>query len=532
MSTSINWPAWPRTNPAQLARYVVPDVVGRHARVPQRSGEAPLALLRETWRELADRNIGYAYEPDAPQAVDDEQPTAARVDVQVIRPPGEVLVAPGSGTCLDVALLLAAACLTAGLPAAVVLLTSVRRAGGAGHAVVAVAIDGAWPDGTPTSGVWETAPTGFADQVAHSLDGPPRPLVVLDPVGLTRSLGSSPILGTAATLEEAGVAGARYLTGGDWAWQAGIPVARRDDAYRPAALPDVLPLRGIYREPGTAESPLRLLRAEYQVTPFQSRDELTVLADYCDQVAAGDRLGFAVLHGVGGAGKTRLALELAARLRADGWYAGPLLDDLHDPASTSWLATVTAPLAVVVDYADARTTETNALLQTLAARQGPPTVVILTARSTDGGWLQKILGAQTASATPFRIEEFELPDTHPRPGDVYERTAAAMRATDPASPASPIPPLRRPSPGRRWTTLDLVLLGWAAAQGTGPLPTSHDDLYNEILDHERRYWTRAYTRINREREPEPDILDHAAACLTLLTPPPLARPALCAPYRN
>ena len=42
-----------------------------------------------------------------------------------------------------------------------------------------------------------------------------------------------------------------------------------------------------------------LLRAEYELVPFQSRDELTVLRDWCRQVVAGASTGLAVLTGIG-----------------------------------------------------------------------------------------------------------------------------------------------------------------------------------------------------------------------------------------
>ncbi len=345
------------------------------------------------------------------------------------------------------------------------------------------------------------------------LEGPRREVVVLDPNGLARSLGTSRTLGTDTTLAQAARTGYEYVTGQDWTWRLGVIATAHPDPYRPAPRPDVLPLRESYRQPGTAESALRLLRAEYQLTPFQSRDELTILEDFCERVAAGDRTGLAIVHGAGGAGKTRLALELADRLRAAGWYAGPLRDELPDPASVSWLATVTAPVCVLIDYADARVQETRALLQTLNGRSGPPAVVLLSARSTEGEWLTEILGRQTSSAQAHVIEDIELPDVHPRAHDVYRRTHERLRqdATDP-------PTLPAPRRGSHWTTLDLVLLGWVAAHGKRELPTTSQDLYDEILEHEQRYWARAYTRITGQPSPDPELLARAGACLCLLTP--------------
>ena len=56
---------------------------------------------------------------------------------------------------------------------------------------------------------------------------------------------------------------------------------------------------------GTAESALRLLRAGYQVTPFQGRDELTVLSGLCEDVLGGTRTGLVVITGRGGAAAAR-----------------------------------------------------------------------------------------------------------------------------------------------------------------------------------------------------------------------------------
>ena len=227
----------------------------------------------------------------------------------------------------------------------------------------------------------------------------------------------------------------------------------------PARTPRVLPLRGGYREPGTAESALRLLRAEYQVTPFQGRDELTVLSGLCEDVLGGTRTGLVVITGRGGAGKTRLALGLADRLGREGWYTGVLREQTRAGAALEWLAQVTAPLLVVVDYADARAATAVDVLS-VVARRARPAVVVLTARERTGEWLTTITDALESDAHPYLLEPLDLPDAHPRPADVYARTCTAV---DPS--AGPPPPLPAPQRGTRWTTLDLVLLRWLAAIG-------------------------------------------------------------------
>ncbi|MFD9420139.1 hypothetical protein ACFWC9_36390 [Streptomyces goshikiensis] len=64
-----------------------------------------------------------------------------------------------------------------------------------------------------------------------------------------------------------------------------------------------------------SELPSRMLNARYAVVDFTGRDdEVDELAGWRDE---GPRLGVRWLHGPGGAGKTRLVAEFAARSVAD-----------------------------------------------------------------------------------------------------------------------------------------------------------------------------------------------------------------------
>ncbi|MEV0902965.1 tetratricopeptide repeat protein [Actinoplanes sp. NPDC049802] len=132
-------------------------------------------------------------------------------------------------------------------------------------------------------------------------------------------------------------------------------------------------------------------------------------------------------------------------------------------------------------------------------------MVVATARSIDGDWLTEVTHART-----HLLEVIGLDEAHPHPGQVYERTFAALRP-------GPRPPLPEPRPGHTWTTLDLVLFGWLAAVSGGALPATRDGLYRQVLDHEQKYWAASWTDLHGGRADRP-LLAEAAACLTLLGP--------------
>ncbi|MBV9013981.1 MAG: hypothetical protein JO272_18395 [Pseudonocardiales bacterium] len=502
-----SWPRWSlEGEPLALARYVLPDQVARHARLPGRSGESRLARLRAVYQALAQLKIGYAYE-----APTDE------TGRHVIRSPDQVLWAPRHATCLDLALILTGGCLIAGLHPAVVILAP-PDGGGSLHALLLVRLDHDLTPTPATEAVWSTPPAWLLPNLQHQANGLPGKVVAVDPVGMAESLGVTPTRGIKVSFEDAVTSGARYLTGTNntagWVWKVGVDIGatwRAQDVEPLDAHPAAEPLRKPYRKPDTAESPLRLLRAEYQLVEFQNRDELTVLRDFCHRTAAGDRTGLAVISGIGGCGKTRLALEVAERLRAEGWYAGTLPKVPKAMAGVDWLAEVVSPVLVVLDYADGRATDATTLLAALRNRRGPPAVVLLTARTLDGDWLATIIESLDSDAHPYRRKDITLPDTHPHPGDVYHRTVTAL------TPAAVQPPML--PRGIRWTTLDYVLLGWIAAQGTPTLPATRDKLYDQVLEHEQNYWCTVYRNTVHDRKPRRARLCKAAACLSLVAAP-------------
>ncbi|MFE1895138.1 hypothetical protein [Streptomyces yangpuensis] len=497
-TATAEWPLWHGGDADALARYVLPDEVAAHVALPADPAQSARARLRGIWEALREVGVGYTGEPPGHSGA------------QLVRTPAEVLDTTRSGTCLDLALILAAACVHGGL-AASVLVVEPDEPGRPRHALVAVTLGRDRPDRGPD--FWAGPVETVAAAVREALTGPPRPLAVLDPVGLARSSGSSPVLGTGTDVEAAVAAGRRYVTESRWRVVTAAECSRRADAHRPPATPAVAPLLAPFRPAQTSESALRLVRAEYRLTPFLPCDEMAVLDDLCAGLAPAGPTGVTVLSGRGGAGKTRLALELADRLIPRGWRAGVLRERIDDPLALGSLAAGGAPLMVVVDYADARVEQTTALLRAVRDRTAP-TAVVLVSRATQGDWLEHVTGSLTGDGHPYTLTEIRLPHAHPASGEVYRRTFVTVSGRPPAS----APPVPAPAWATVWTTLDLVLLGWLAGTGARRLPDTPHALYEQVLNHESRYWRGVFARTGGRRGYD-KLLGEAAACLTLLAPP-------------
>ncbi len=491
----MRWPRWLADGePAGLVKYVQPDAVRSLMRLPGPSSEPVLDRLGQIYASFRAAGVRYAWEEASDEA-----------GRQIIRPPGQVLSCPGHGTCLDLAVTFAGACLAAGLRPLIVLVKPPKP--GPSHAVVAVWLDRRLD--YPLDGVvHQVAPPVLVDELQAGLGGPPGDFVAVDVVGAAGAQPHSPTRGLGVTFEEAVANGAAYLAGGQWSWWLGIDVGngwRAQDALVVGDLPDP-PLRRPYLDPEDSPTPLQLLRADYEVVPFRGRDELTVLDDRCRSPLGRPAVGVALVHAVGGAGKTRLAAELAKGLVAEGWYGGFLRANATD-AEIGWLGTVESPLVVVVDYAEARLPQLRTLFKALRPRPDQPTVVVATARSLTGWW-EALAGELGSDGIPYRVvEDMGLGSEHPDPLGVFHATRRAFGGQTGASPQ--IDKLRG-----SWTTLDYVLLAWMSAQGAEELPDNRRDLYRSALTHERSYWAKTFGGDDAQR-PEPHVFQAAAVCATV-----------------
>ncbi|HOA04157.1 MAG TPA: ATP-binding protein, partial [Dermatophilaceae bacterium] len=495
-----------------MARYLLPSEVTKRLPIPGPGSGSPISRVKAVYEALLrvdGTSVRYAFEKDV--VIDGSQ---------VVRTPAEVLVFPGNGTCLDLALVLAAALHAAQLPVAVVVLDDgseqARR-----HALVAVHVGTEcptwWSNHSKETVVWTEPPPGLREELADSFDGP-GDVLLIDPNGVSVDLGTSPAVGLDASFADAVSHGADYF--GSWQWLVGVVPGSSVEPFHPADAPSNDPLAVPYLDPQSANGPLEYLRPEYRAIPFQGRNERTILEDLAEDALTLSQTRVAIVHGAGGSGKTRLALEVADRLRREGWYAGVLPQGARD---VEWLAQVVTPLCLVVDYAEGRLGKPDApgdvrrLLGALRARRpGLPVLLILTARTVTGGWVEE-LHNELQNQRQFAVEtRVPLPNKHPDSGDLYKRTVLTL---NPDTAAASLPAV-----GPSWTTLDYILLGWLAANTTSELPARKADLYDSALAHEAKYWVSVYRGLGyelddqgnrQEIEPDRPRLRLAAAALTL-----------------
>jgi hypothetical protein len=534
MSEDAGWPLWRRDNPAGLLGYVSPEAVPLLLPdlPPCALGQGdPLTVVRSVYQAFTTAAIRYADEPMASTGM-----------AQQIRPPDQVLVRPKDANCLDVAITFAGACLSCGLHP--LLVTCDTDRGDSAHAVVVVWLGGFWP-----------SPGGDA---RYPAPGPgDRPLVLLEPPrwpGGLRQVADGPgqfipvdvSLALArrgedpASFTDAVDAAAAVLSGGTrgtesaaapaWRWGFGLDIGLHylpETSLRPAPAPDVPPLEPPYRVSASAgDGPLAQLGARTATVPFVDRGELDLLLDWCrgqdngvpaGQPADADRpsIQIAVVEGIGGCGKTRLAAELAARLAENhGWYTGFAVRRFPTGAALRWLARIVSPVLIVVDYVEA--TDITALaesIRALASRRSR-TALLFTARTRGDWWKRLDRELTSADVSRAAFPEMILP---PRPDNSARLFSRAYRRFTTAGATAILDEPPPPGDSTRWTALDLVMLAWLAAHVGPDLPATPSRLYEAIIDRELFSWADAMERGNRPR-PTERALRTAAACIALLSP--------------
>ncbi|MBL9205624.1 MAG: helix-turn-helix transcriptional regulator [Opitutaceae bacterium] len=134
-------------------------------------------------------------------------------------------------------------------------------------------------------------------------------------------------------------------------------------------------------------SPGMLLQAEMAIVPFQFRkQDLAALQAWCVDRSP---LRIRLVHGKGGMGKTRLALQFCRHMRDDkGWRAGFLNYDLFQRNNEQWdpLLDQNEPLLLVFDYAESRVEEIAWLLARISSAPPFNIRILLLARHVGDWW--------------------------------------------------------------------------------------------------------------------------------------------------
>jgi|GEM_PF-6675609 len=209
-----------------------------------------------------------------------------------------------------------------------------------------------------------------------------------------------------------------------------------------------------------------------------------------------------IIHGAGGAGKTRLAAEILQAAKEEGWTTGFLSSRGAAHPNLARLTHPAQPTVIAVDYAEARHTDLMRVFEEAStAHDGKaPFRLILIVRESPGragSWLQRMegpledLGARADRLLDERaLTVISLEESLPDPEDRRAIWSAAYERYAGESPPAP-DYLSEKLFGRPLFVLLDAHRAYAGGDGGGPPLHSEAELIQSVLKHERKYWMQA-----------------------------------------
>lgn len=236
-----------------------------------------------------------------------------------------------------------------------------------------------------------------------------------------------------------------------------------------------------------------LLRAEESIIPFDS-DREPFLDEQLQWVNSSDyNITVRLLTGVGGTGKTRLALELCCRLKADGWNTGFLSTDNISDVAIQHLVGAKVPVFLVIDYAETRQNQLLILIKKLLVLKGVERFRIMLLARDGGEWWSLLPAKDTACEALLggmaTTGPFLLPQLHDSLSSrqvAYKRAMAAF-----SEKLGVLPKLGTPDLEDMQFSHPLYVQMAALLALYGEQPGSGEAVARSLVNHERRYWAKA-----------------------------------------
>jgi tetratricopeptide (TPR) repeat protein len=252
-----------------------------------------------------------------------------------------------------------------------------------------------------------------------------------------------------------------------------------------------------------AELRADLLLPAYRLVPYTGRAFQETRADLLDWArgleAARPPVGLRTYIGPGGAGKTRLLIEVGQALREEGWWVGFLRAGRLKQENARILGTDARPTLLIVDYVANRDKEVRDLLHEAARareKRAAPLAVVLLER-TFPDWLREDLHTYTdpeyvgwpafLGLATVEKEPRHLPDLAPDDRRMLFRTAREQFAKILRADGRPLPDYAD-LPEAPLYVLLLALL--AAAGERVERPTDPEQVLECTWSRERAAWKR------------------------------------------
>jgi hypothetical protein len=255
----------------------------------------------------------------------------------------------------------------------------------------------------------------------------------------------------------------------------------------------------------------RFLRAEEEVVPFRARPELGELLAWC---GAGARVGVRLLTGEGGAGKTRLVLELCGQLAAKGWQ--PLWVRQGTEAHAAEAVRELGPCVLVVDYAETRDGLGVMLGEVAAITSALDVRVVLLSRRV-GEWWQRLISssadrvARLLEEPPVTLREITIDGG---PSALFDEALTAFaNKLQVARPGTPLMLTDAEPTVLEVHAAALLAILDHAEESDITKPRSAADILDGLLAHEGRFWAQTVSARGLDLDVSVQRLAVAVGCL-------------------